>query len=162
MDVIINNPPAAQTYAQVQGNPYGYGPMPQGYGYQHHGPGLLLPLLVIGGFVFLKRRRRMMRHDMQAGFMGAGGHRCGPREGQEFKEEFLKGREQMREKFRQGREQFFQDGALGIARERYAKGEINADEYETLRRTLSGEKNSHAPQSGESYRPVSDEGDLKL
>ena len=33
MDVIINNPPAAQlpaqVYGQVQTMPYGYGPMPQ-------------------------------------------------------------------------------------------------------------------------------------
>lgn len=150
MDVIINNPPAAQTYAQVQG----YGPVPQGYGPygygypHHHGPGFLLPLLIILGAVFFARRRRMMRrHMLGQGGPAPFGHGQGNRQdsGPDF--------EQMREKFRQGRERFFEDGALRIARERYAKGEINADEYDTLRRNLSGEQQPR----GESYRPAPEE-----
>lgn len=141
MDVIINNPPAAQPYAQVQGNPYGYGPM---YGYpQHHGPGALLPLLLILGAVFFAKRRRMMRRFMMAGGSGPLGHHD---------------HSTLHEKFRQGRDRFVNDSALHIARERYARGEINADEYEALRRNLSGEGQ---PQSA-SYAKPKDDGDLKL
>ncbi|OLV19108.1 hypothetical protein BOO71_0003766 [Deinococcus marmoris] len=54
-------------------------------------------------------------------------------------------REDPRDMFRRTREKFFSDGALGIARERYARGEIKADEFETLRRTLSGEGEQQGP-----------------
>lgn len=156
MDVIINNPPVAQTpapvYSQMQATPYGYGPMPQGYQH-HHGPGFLLPLLLIGGFVLFKRRRVMRRFMAgQGGSIGPVG--CGPRDGQELSDM----REQMREKFRQGKDRFVNDQALSIARERYAKGEINEGEYETLRRNLSGEGR---PEST-SYAKPQDSGDLKI
>lgn len=134
MDVIINNPPAAQTY-QTQGLPYGYGP--QMYGHHHDGPPIGFLALLIGGFLLLRRRRfagRAFRPGPDADLSA-----------------------DMREKFRQGRQRFFNDGALDIARERYARGEINADEYETLKRHLSGEG-----QKSESYRRVDEPGDLKL
>ncbi|MFC3835404.1 MULTISPECIES: SHOCT domain-containing protein [Deinococcus] len=147
MDVIINNPPAAQlpaqVYGQVQTMPYGYGPMPQ---YRdHHGPGFLLPLLLIGGFLFFKRGRHLRRRWAA--------------DGPDTRSEMAA---EMREKFRRGRDRFVnatagQDSALHIARERYAKGEINADEYEALRRTLEGQPRPDRP----SQQPAQD-GDLKL
>ncbi|WP_412028644.1 hypothetical protein [Deinococcus yunweiensis] len=142
MDVIINNPPAAQlpaqVYGQVQTMPYGYGPMPQ---YRdHHGPGFLLPLLLIGGFLFFKRGRHL-RHRWAA-------------DGPDTRSEMAA---EMREKFRRGRDRFVNDSAQHIARERYARGEINADEYEALRHTLEGQPRPDRP----SQQPAQD-GDLKL
>ncbi len=149
MDVIINNPPAAQlpaqVYGQVQTMPYGYGPMPQ---YRdHHGPGFLLPLLLIGGFLFFKRGRHLRRRWMAAG---------PGMDGQDVAAE-------MRQKFRQHRDRFVnatagQDSALHIARERYARGEINADEYEALRRTLEGQPRPDRPSP---EKPGQD-GELRL
>ncbi|MVN87088.1 hypothetical protein GO986_09940 [Deinococcus sp. HMF7620] len=136
MDIFVNNAPAQavpQTYLPLQGVPYGYGPLSAP---RHDGPpGFLLVALGIGAFLFL-RRRRLHR------FGGPG----------QMPEEVR----HLRETFRQGRSRFMTDQAQQIARERYAKGEINADEYEALRRTLSGE---HKP--GQSGQPEA-EGDLKL
>ena len=39
--------------------------------------------------------------------------------------------------------------ALDIARERYARGEINADEYAALRRDLGGEEDTGARPDGQ-------------
>ncbi|WP_309570248.1 SHOCT domain-containing protein [Deinococcus sp.] len=157
MDVIINNPPAAtqmpaQSYAPVQATPYGYGPMAYGPYHDHHGPGFLLPLLLIGGVLLLKRRRFMGRRWMAG---GPGRMNAGMDTGQDMAAE-------MRDKFRQHRDRFVkgtggQDSALQIARERYAKGEINADEYEALRRTLGGELRPDRPTTDQSG-----EGDLKI
>lgn len=155
MDVIINNAPAAQLpiplpaqlpaqgYGQVQATGYGYGPMPYGQNRDHNGPGFLLPLLLIGAFV-LFARRRFGRRFMAA---GPGSHGGGSDLAQE-----------MRETFRQGRDRFVNDSAQHIARERYARGEINADEYEALRRTLGGELRPDRPTP---EKPAPD-GDLKL
>ncbi len=138
MDVIINNPAASAQpqlqYAPITQTPYGYGP---GYGaYQEHhhgGPGVLLPLLLIGGFLFFRagaRRRRMMRRWQMAG----GQNFAAPAQGAP---DFV---DDIRENFKRGRERFFSDGALNIARERYAKGELNADEYQALVKALGGDQ----------------------
>ncbi|GBF06996.1 hypothetical protein DAERI_110178 [Deinococcus aerius] len=147
MDVIINNAtPGAtlqmvpQQYVPAPGlgssAPYGYGP-----GYRHDGgfPGFFLVLLIAGAVVFLRRRGAWRRW---AGAGGPAGGHLG---------------DEVRDTFRRGRSRFLNDHALDIARERYARGEINADEYETLRRTLSGEE-------GGAPRPPAggDEGTLKL
>lgn len=154
MDVIINNPPAAQLpaqgYAPVQATPYGYGPVPYGPYHDHHGPGFLLPLLLLGGFLLFRRGRHTRRRWMAG---GPGRMTAGMEPGQDVAAE-------MREKFRQHRDRFMdaatgQDSALHIARERYAKGEINADEYEALRRTLGGEPRPDR-------NPASGDGDLKI
>ena len=156
MDVIINNPPApqlpiplpaqlpAQGYGQVQATGYGYGPMPYGQYQGQHGPGFLLPLLLIGAFVLFARRRLGRR--FMAG--GPGSHGGGPDLARSDLARSDLARsdmarsdmaQEMREKFRRGRDRFVNDSAQHIARERYARGEIDADEYEALRRTLSGE-----------------------
>ncbi|WP_019586282.1 SHOCT domain-containing protein [Deinococcus apachensis] len=149
MDVIINNatPGAVQMVPQqyvptpgvTYAAPYGYGP-----GYRHEGgfPGFFLVLLIIGAVVFLRRRGAWRRWTGAGGPGGPAGGNLG---------------DDVRDTFRRGRARFLNDHALDIARERYAKGEINADEYETLRRTLSGEE-------GGAPRPPAggDEGTLKL
>lgn len=112
MDIFINNAPAPAVpqVAQVQGMPYGYGPMPQ---HHHHGPPFFLVLLlVVGTVIFLKK------------WAGSG---CGSRQG----------RKDMYKRFRERRNHFVESHAFEIARERYAKGEINAEEYETLKRNLT-------------------------
>lgn len=144
MDIFVNNAPApvqAPAYTQMQGVPYGYGPV---YHDHHGGPGFLLPLLLLGGFLLFKRRR-FSRYAM---------NRSAGQQPEDFGPE--KFAQEMRDKFRKGRERFVQDGALDIARERYAKGEINADEYEALRRNLSGEGR------GESYQAAPKDDDLKI
>ncbi|TSA86186.1 hypothetical protein FNU79_08450 [Deinococcus detaillensis] len=146
MDVIINNPatsaqPQVQ-YAPLTQTPYGYGP---GYGeykdnHGHGGPGFLLPFLLIGGFLFwrgkTKRRRMTQRWKMAGGLSSQGPavqeHGDAGNTGPDFVDD-------IRENFRRGRERFMSDGALGIARERYAKGEINADEYQAIVRALGGD-----------------------
>ncbi len=141
MDVIINNP-ASQSqftqpqvqYAPVTQTPSGYGPGYSEYRDHHGGPGFLLPLLLIGGFLFFrsrnKRRRQMMRR-----WQGAGGP--GMPETQPGTPDFV---DNIRENFRRGRQRFMSDGAIEIARERYARGEINADEYQAIAGALSGEQ----------------------
>ncbi|GHF34170.1 uncharacterized protein (TIGR03382 family) [Deinococcus metalli] len=153
MDVIINNPPAAtyqtplpaQGYAPLQATPYGYGPAAYGPYPHPHGPGFLLPLLLIGAFVLFRRRRFMARRFMagDAGAMTANADMAA----------------EMRDKWRRHRDRFVNDSALHIARERYAKGEINADEYEALRRTLSGELRPDRPSADQ---PAGRDGGLKL
>ncbi|QFP76989.1 hypothetical protein [Deinococcus sp. AJ005] len=149
MDVIINNPAPQTAYTPMIQSPAGYGPgYGPGYGYHDHGgPGFLFPLLLIGGLVFLrargKRRRWAKRQHMQRLNMAGGPVPTPPQQDDwNLRED---PREDMRDMFRRGREKFFSDGALGIARERYAKGEINADEYENLRRNLGGEGESRGP-----------------
>ncbi|MFC4637949.1 SHOCT domain-containing protein [Deinococcus hohokamensis] len=145
MDVIINNATPAQvvpqTYTPTQLVPQGY----QGYGPgAHHdgGPGFLPLLLVIGAVVFFRQRHLMNRR------WGLAGH--GPMGGE------------VRDTFRRGRERFFADGALEIARERYAKGEIKTDEYEALRRTLAGEPTESPRTEDRPSGTTARDGDLKL
>ena len=134
--------------------PYGYG---TSSGHSHGGPGFLLPLLIGGGFLFLRardRRRRWARPQQMHRPTTAGGPAVhGP------SEDDWSLREDPRNMSRRTREKFFSDGALGIARERYARGEINADEYETLRRTLSGEGEQQGPDLS---KPDAGDDELKL
>jgi len=150
MDVIINNAtPAqittqpAQTYAPVQGMPYGYGPQAyQPYGH-HDGPGFgFFALLGLGIFLVARarRKRQMWRHRMGRGGMGHQQALAGA--GADWGKPDMDKSEmadEWRENFRRGKQKFFSDGALAIARERYAKGEINADEYQSLTKTLMGD-----------------------
>lgn len=167
MDVIINNPATSafpQTqYAPVTQTPYGY----PGYNgdqdhHAHGGPGFVLPLLLLGGLLFLrgrgKRRRQMLRRwQMQSGQMGGapmGGQPmpgnpmtgAGPAPAGPFASDmpgnFM---DDIRENFRRGRQQFVTNGALDIARERYARGEINAEEYQTILKTLSTQSGGNQP-----------------
>jgi hypothetical protein len=156
MDVIINNAtPAqitaqpAQTYAPIQGVPYGYGPQGyQQYG-DHDGPGFgFFALLGLGIFLFAKarRKRQMWRHRMgrngMGNGMGGGSQQALAGAGADWgKPDMDKSdmADEWRENFRRGKQKFFSDGALSIARERYAKGEINADEYQQLTKTLMGD-----------------------
>ncbi|MFB9992637.1 hypothetical protein ACFFLM_11725 [Deinococcus oregonensis] len=153
MDVIINNAtPAqitaqpAQTYAPIQGVPYGYGPQ----GYQQYGdrdgPGFgFFALLGLGIFLFARarRKRQMWRHRMGRNGMGSGGPQqaLAGASAAWGKPDMDKSdmADEWRENFRRGKQKFFSDGALSIARERYAKGEINADEYQSLTKTLMGD-----------------------
>lgn len=157
MDVIINNAtPAqitaqplmtqpAQTYAPIQGVPYGYGPQ----GYQQYGdrdgPGFgFFALLGLGIFLFARarRKRQMWRHRMGRNGMGMGGPQALAGAGADWGKPDMDKSEmadEWRENFRRGKQKFFTDGALSIARERYAKGEINADEYQSLTKTLMGD-----------------------
>ena len=59
----------------------------------------------------------------------------------------------IRENFRRGRQRFFSDGALEIARERYAKGEINADEYQAIVKALTGEQGTGRVNIGKDTPP---------
>ena len=162
MDVIINNPAPQTPYAPMVQAPTGYGPgYGPGYGYHAHGgPGFLLPLLLIGGFLVLrgrgKRRRWARRQHMQRLNMAGGAPTTPPENDWSLRED---PREDMRDLFRRGRERFFSDGALAIVRERYARGEINAEEYENLRRTLSDEGEHKEADPG---RPEAGDAGLKL
>lgn len=137
MDVIINNAAPGtpvqvipQQYIPQQSTPYQ--PAPFGPGNRaDHGPGGFFLVALILGAVILLSRRRQPWHGQRGGPGGAGGKLGG----------------EVRDTFRRGRTRFLSDPALDLARERYAKGEINADEYETLRRTLSGEP-APSPASG--------------
>ncbi|WP_420597373.1 hypothetical protein [Deinococcus sp.] len=148
MDVIINNAgpsatPQVQQYAPITQTPNGYGP---GYGeYQnnqdhHGGPGFLLPLLLVGGFFFFrgrnKRRRQMMRRWQMAGGQAMPEGNANPNhDAPDFVDD-------IRENFKRGRQRLFNDGALNIARERYARGEINEGEYQAIAKALMGEQSS--------------------
>lgn len=151
MDVIINNAtPAqitaqpAQTYAPIQGMPYGYGPQAyQPYGH-HDGPGFgFFALLGLGIFLVARarRKRQMWRHRMGRGGMSSGPHSLAGAGADWGKPDMDRSEmaDEWRENFRRGKQKFFSDGALAIARERYAKGEINADEYQNLTKTLMGD-----------------------
>ncbi|WP_293910049.1 SHOCT domain-containing protein [Deinococcus sp.] len=157
MDVIINNPATSallQTqYAPVSQTPYGY----PGYdGYQGHhfhgGPGFVLPLLLLGGFLFLrgrgKRRRQMMgRSQMQNGQMQNSQTQNSQTQNSQTQGSAMPGNfmDDIRENFRRGRQQFVTDSALDIARERYARGEITAEEYQTILKTLGAQPGGNQP-----------------
>ena len=138
MDVIINNPaasaPAFPSTVQGYGPSYGSGAYPAGYGpgWGHGGGNPLVGLLFIVGAVLLVRfalRRAWMRRGW-----GGGGRweaarpekpETGPNSGP-----------------RGPRWPFWdaggEDSALKIARERFARSEISAEEFEAIRRGLSG------------------------
>lgn len=160
MNVIIIDAAPAQVVPQVfipsTAAPPGYGPA-YGPGY-HGGPGFLLPLLLVGGFLLWRGRagrrwRRMHRPGVASGPADLR-RDAGPREEDwNLRDEG----EDVRDLWRRGRERLFGDSAQTVARERYARGEISAEEYETIRRTLSGEDRLPAPPAS----PATD-GDLKL
>lgn len=130
MDVIINNAtpaapvqvaPALPQYLPQQAVPYGYGP----YAFRDHdGPPIgLFVLLGVGALLFFRRRGRWERRLASAG--GRPGSSA-------------------EDLWQRGRARLLGDRALDIARERYARGEINADEYAALRRDLGGEDAGNA------------------
>lgn len=160
MDVIINNPatsaqpqfqPQQAQYAPITQTPYGYSPGYSAYqdNHAHGGPGFLLPLLLIGGFLFWrgknKRRRMMQRWQMAGGPNSQASNK--PEHGNtgQVGPDLV---DDIRENFRRGRERFMSDGALSIARERYAKGEINADEYQAIVKALGGESGNQSSAQG--------------
>lgn len=172
MDVIINNAAssaqpmgqaaqyqAAQYPVQSQPAPYGNGyEGPQEHGF---GGGFLLIAAVVGGFILLKARRRRawMMHRMGMGgpgmaAAGMGGPRpFGPGMGAGQPPQ---GQGDWKDTLQRGRERLFGDGALDIARERYARGEISAEQYGQLQRGLSGQPtqaSTHADSAPEAGAP---------
>ena len=142
MDVIINNAtpsatPQVQQYAPITQTPQGYGPGYGEYRDHHGGPGFLLPLLLVGGF-FLFRGRNKRRRQMMRRWQMANNGPTMPEDNHDAPD-FV---DDIRENFKRGRQRLFNDGALNIARERYARGEINADEYQAIAKALMGEQSS--------------------
>ena len=143
MDVIINNAassalPSVQPLVQAAQYPVQYQPAPYGgyEGPQEHGfgGGFLLVAAVVGGLILLKARRRrawMMQR------MGMGGPRPfgpGMGAGQPPHDQG-----DWKDTLQRGKDRLFSDRALDIARERYARGEISAEQYGQLQRGLSGQ-----------------------
>ncbi|WP_424952878.1 hypothetical protein [Deinococcus sp.] len=133
MDVIINNPPAAVQTAPLQGyGVQGYGAPAYGYAPQygeHHGGGFGFVLLaLLGVFLFLRWNRFGGRRRRWAMMDGRGGQPGGPQatsqEGQGWKSP---------------RMPWMRDSAAEIARERFARGEINADELGAILKGLEAE-----------------------
>lgn len=182
MDVIINNSPAqpftAQPYVTQPLTTQTYAaPMPYGYtqGNEHHGPGFLLPLLLIGGFLFFRARRgsRRRQRPMWAGHQNGqqvAGQPSGTADAPYQTSSTFRQAEPEQdwgELLRRGRDRLFGQGtweregaggpsatdrALEIARERYARGEIDADGYAELQRNLlqGGRAQAGKSQSGTS------------
>lgn len=142
MDVIINNAAPGtpvqvipqqsvpQQYIPQQSTPSQPAPFGPGDGSDDGPGGFFLVVLILGAVIFFRRRRQQWRGEPSSPD-GAGSKLGG----------------EVRDTFRRGRARLLGDHPLDLARERYAKGEINADEYETLRRTLSGEP-ARGPASG--------------
>lgn len=131
MDIFVNNPPAqnAQTYP-VQGYaPQGYGYGPQ-YGAQYgppHGGGFGFVLLaLLGAFLFVRWNRFSGRRRRWAA-MTDGRNPVGAQaqEGRDWKPP---------------RMPWMRDSAAEIARERFARGEINADELGAILKGLDAEE----------------------
>lgn len=144
MDVIINNPPAqsvapgylpAPNYVQGYGPVYGYGPAFGGPYRDHGGPGFFGVLLLILGGVLLVRFVRMRgrweyRRRMRG--VGAGGD-AGTASGEDGEREPpFEG--WGRDFWGRG---FSADRAQRIARERFARGEIDAEQYEAIKKGLA-------------------------
>ena len=134
MDIFVNNPPAQRVPVQsypIQG--YGasaYGYFPAGYG-DHHGGGFgVFALALLGVFLFLRWNRfggrrfggRHRRWAMMDGRMGASGGPEGvtTEGGRDWKPPRMP----------------WSDSAAEIARERFAGGEINADELGAILKGL--------------------------
>ncbi len=134
MDIFVNNPPAQSVPVQsypIQG--YGasaYGYFPAGYG-DHHGGGFgVFALALLGVFLFLRWNRfggrrfggRHRRWAMMDGRMGASGGPEGvtTEGGRDWKPPRMP----------------WSDSAAEIARERFAGGEINADELGAILKGL--------------------------
>jgi hypothetical protein len=130
MDIFVNNPPTQVQQFPLQG--YGapaYGSAPQ-YS-EHHGGGFGLVLLaLLGGFLVLRwnrfggrRRRWAAMMDGRAG-PAAGGPQATSPGGRDWKPP---------------RMPWMRDSAAEIARERFARGEINADELGGILKGLDTE-----------------------
>ncbi|MGY2894383.1 hypothetical protein [Deinococcus sp. UYEF24] len=132
MDIFVNNPPAQVQQIPVQGYgapAYGYAPQ---YG-DHHGGGFGFVLLaLLGVFLFLRWNRFGGRHRggrrWAAMADGRGGQPGAPQatsqEGRDWKPP---------------RMPWMRDSAAEIARERFARGEINADELGAILKGLDAE-----------------------
>lgn len=129
MDIFVNNPPAQVQQIPIQGYgapAYGYSPQ---YG-DHPGGGLGFVLLaLLGVFLFLRWNRFGGRRRRWAAMMdGRGGQPGGPQatsqEGRDWKPP---------------RMPWMRDSAAEIARERFARGEINADELGAILKGLDAE-----------------------
>jgi len=130
MDIFVNNPPAQnmQTFpVQGYGAPaYGYGPQ---YGPPHGGGFGFVLLALLGAAFFVRWNRfsgRRRRWAMQGGY-GPAAQQGGPQaqEGRDWKPP---------------RMPWMRDGAAEIARERFARGEINADELAAILKGLDAEE----------------------
>lgn len=129
MDIFINNPPAQMVQipsVQIPAQGYGYAPYSQD---RNDGGGIGFVLLaLLGVFLFLRWNRsgRRRRWAMMGG--GAGSRTEGPQatsqEGRDWKPP---------------RMPWMRDSAAEIARERFARGEINADELGLILKGLEGE-----------------------
>jgi hypothetical protein len=154
MDIFVNNAPAqsvpapqsvpvqgygpVQGYSSVQGYgapAYGYGPGPYGNGGHHPGGFGFVLLALVAVFLFLRwnrlggrfsgaRRRRMA--------MLAGG---GPGGGQDA----AQGASQEGQGWKPPRMPWMRDNAAEIARERFARGEINAEELAVIMKGLDAD-----------------------
>jgi hypothetical protein len=143
MDIFVNNPPAQSVPLQsypVQTVPFqgygvpAYGYAPNGYG-GHHGGGFGVVLLaLLGAFLFLRwnrfggRRRWAM---MQGRGYGPGAQQ-GSQDGQAG--QGASGRD-----WKPPRMPWMRDNAAEIARERFARGEINAEELATILKGLDAD-----------------------
>lgn len=154
MDVIINNP-AAQSVPQVVAPqavaPQYVAPAPyaQGYGYaqgypvygpyrDHGGPGLFgVLLLIVGGAALFRAFRRRQFREWRRRGVGSGGNAgnadskadpSGDRGGNGWPGFGFFGE--------RGGERGA-DPALDIARERFARGEIDAEQYEAIKKGLT-------------------------
>jgi hypothetical protein len=133
MDIFVNNPPVQSFPVQGYGAP-AYGYAPQGYG-DHHGGGFgVFALALLGVFLFLRWNRfggrrswgRHRRWAMMDGRSGAPGQPEGASaEGQRD--------------WKPPRMPWMRDSAAEIARERFARGEINADELSAILKGLDSE-----------------------
>ena len=133
MDIFINNPPAQSiqipsVQVPFQGNSgqgYGYAPYPR-----HDGGGFGFVLLaLLGVFLFLRWNRfggRRRRWAMMGGSAGS-------------KNDSAQATSQEGRDWKPPRMPWMRDSAAEIARERFARGEINADELGIILRGLDGE-----------------------
>ncbi len=143
MDIFVNNPPAQSVQVPVQGyGVQGYGGQAYGgpaYGYPpyggHHGGGFGFVLLaLLGVFLFLRWNRFGHRRRRWAAMMdGRGGPNWG---GQ--KDGLQPGTQEGRD-WKPPRMPWMRDNAAEIARERFARGEINADELAAILKGLDAE-----------------------
>ena len=129
MDIFVNNPPAQIQQIPLQGYgapAYGYAPQ---YG-EHHGGGFGFVLLaLLGGFLFLRWNRfggRLRGGPRWAAMTdGRGGQPGGP--------------QATSSGGRKPRVPWMRDSAAEIARERFARGEINVDELGGILKGLEAE-----------------------
>ena len=135
MDIFINNPPAQSVqipsiqipsvqvpFQGSAGQGYGYAPYPR-----HDGGFGFVLLALLGVFLFLRWNRSGRRRRWA--MMGGPG----------VKAEGTQGTSQEGRDWKPPRMPWMRDSAAEIARERFARGEINADELGTILRGLDSE-----------------------